>query len=213
MRNLFFILLLFSCSSQNTNKQTFKKSDSINVELYSLKAKVEDLNNKYFILNEQLDTLRARIATNFKTVNKLEEEEEVLKNVDKFNTSNASIKKAYYDAYKFYANNQFAKSLLAFSSFVEKYPNTSLTDNAYFWIGESYYKQAEYKLAIDEFLKVVEKFPDGSKAPDAMLRIANSYEFLNKKEDAISYYKELINKFENSKSAMAAKTALEKIKG
>jgi len=203
------IMFIFACSSNKVPSSSIDNSSLAN-ELYSLKARVDDLNNKIYILNEQVDTLRAKTVISISN-EKAEDKKEKAASNEEITTS--KIRQEYNEAYKSFTENRFAKSLLLFTSFIEKYPNSALTDNAYFWIGEAYFKQAEYKLALDEYLKLVNKFPTGSKAAEAMLKIAVTYELLKNPEEAIKYYKELIIKYPNSKSSITAKTNLDKIKG
>ena len=176
-------------------------------EIYRLRSRIEDLNNRVYVLTEQMESLRSRFRDTDKlqTYSVLAKEEKDQRNIVKFQTITAAMKRDYQGAYKYFKKGKFAKSLLSFSSFIEKYPNSSLTDNAYYWLGESYFEQREFALAIEEYTKIIKKFPEGSKAPDSLFRIALSYRNLGEKADADAYYKELMTRFPNSRAAMTAK--------
>jgi tol-pal system protein YbgF len=229
-------------------------------EIVELKAKVDDLNNRIFVLTEQLENLKARVpqaainapasapmkpalktTIKSKTKKGTSAEEEVIAaakgeglpegTVESEMEATAEptpiaapVKKPvtiaapatpsdhandpmyneYSSAYKLYQNKEYSKSLVAFYAFVEKYPNSYLTDNAYLWLGESYFQQGEYKMAIDEYQKVMQKFPQGSKTPDAMLKIATSYKMLGDKKNSDKYLDGLISKYPNANAAQYA---------
>jgi tetratricopeptide (TPR) repeat protein len=42
-----------------------------------------------------------------------------------------------------------------FEAFLKQYPNTELSDNAQFWIGETYYGKKDYEKAILEYEKAI----------------------------------------------------------
>ena len=70
---------------------------------------------------------------------------------------------------------RFLESARAFEDFIQKYPNNDLTDNAYYWLGESYYVKRQYPQALAAFQTLTEKFPTSSKAADSLLKIGYSY--------------------------------------
>ncbi|MBN1114035.1 MAG: tol-pal system protein YbgF [Oligoflexia bacterium] len=185
-----------------------KPSDAAE-EINRLKARIEDLNNRVYVLTEQMDSIRARFKTETPAAfTELEKQEKQEHEIESFNAVSSGMKKQYLQAYSFLKAGKYAKGLIAFSSFIEKYPDSVLTDNAYYWLGECYFEQREYALAIDEYLKVIKKFPDGSKTPDAMLKVAISYNRLGEKADSESYYKELMMRFPKSRASMLAKNKL-----
>lgn len=209
-------------------------------DVSELKARIEDLNNRIFVMAEQIDSLRARVKDDspqpkpVKVKQKTEEpkepqeskaeestmrdytaKEELKKEPEPKEAPEVDVKEEsspmhsmsddYFAAYNLFKEKEYAKSMVAFSSFIDKYPNSTLTDNAYFWVGESYYQQGEYALAISEYLKGIKKFPEGSKTPESMLKVSKSYRALGEEKDADAYSKVLKSKYPNSRAAMMAK--------
>jgi tol-pal system protein YbgF len=89
-----------------------------------------------------------------------------------------------------------AESALAlFTTFVGAYPNSELTDNAYYWIGECHYLLSDYPEALAAFKKVKDDFPGKDKVPDAILKMGYCYEKLGDKKKAHDTYTELVNDY------------------
>jgi tol-pal system protein YbgF len=248
---LMLSLFISSCAStdknisgsETTSTYTSSTSSSEGSEVLELKAKVDELNNRIYVMNEQIEGLRARLreeklpsATNVKAKTKTETkilaaqpsrpskskseasagalsaEEKIVKDflgtktaepvVDSKPSALTKSKNAMYNnylsAYAFFKEKKYARSLIAFSSFIDEYPNTILTDNAYFWLAESYFKKKEYVLAIQEFLKILEKFPDSSKAPYAALSLSYAYDKIGDKVSSEKIKRLLFQKYPKS---------------
>ena len=58
---------------------------------------------------------------------------------------------AFNLAYNDYLNGKYDLAVAGFQRFVKDFPGTSLTPNAYYWLGESYYQQKDYVRAIQSF--------------------------------------------------------------
>ncbi|MCX6112035.1 MAG: tol-pal system protein YbgF [Proteobacteria bacterium] len=208
--SIIFFGVFYSCSTTKTTTMPVNPPEATGKsdEVLELKAKIDDLNNRIFTMNEQLESLKARIKDKSAEENVLaaykgdKTQEKVASSSS--DNNNSPMYGEYLEAFTLFKNKEYSKAMVAFSSFIDKYTNTFLTDHAYFWLGESYYQQGEYTLAIDEYLKVIKKFPDGSKTPEAMLKIAMSYKVLGEKKDSEAYLKGLISKYPNSRAATTA---------
>lgn len=219
---LALLFLLASCSTVDTDNsvsrtedEKIRTSDTSNV--LELKAKIDELNNKIYVMNEQMEGLRARLRDEklpVKTLAKkntqdLSAEQKIVQEfvggtaaINKITHKSTNVMyKNYLSAYEFFKEKQYARSLIAFSSFIDQYPDTVLTDNAYFWLAESYYQKKEYVLAIQEYLKILENFPDGSKAPYAVLKLSNAYEMVGDKTSSEKYKRSLFQKYPKSMAA------------
>lgn len=200
---LFAIVLAGCSSSPPVKKVELKGTDDIS----DMKARLDDLNNRVYVLTEQMESLRSRLRDSSTVPSATSTK--VLKSPAMAEKNEDAMVKEYKDAYELYKDKKYAKALIAFSSFIEKYPDTVLTDNAYYWMADCYYSQKEYALSIDGFMKVLKKFPNESKAPEAMLKIAMAYKELGEKKDSDAQLKELILKFPVSRAAYAAKSMVE----
>ncbi|MEZ5460611.1 tol-pal system protein YbgF [Dokdonella sp.] len=79
-------------------------------------------------------------------------------------------KRAYDEAFSALKDGRYAESARRFQAFITDYPDTDLTGNAYYWLGESYYVTQNYQVALDTFATLLARFPQNQKAPDALLK-------------------------------------------
>ena len=80
-------------------------------------------------------------------------------------------KAAYDQAFGSLREGRYAESARRFQEFLERYPESDLSDNAHYWLGESYYVTQNYKVAQETFQLVLKRYPQSPKAPDAMLKV------------------------------------------
>ncbi len=91
---------------------------------------------------------------------------------------------------------------------MKNYPDTELSDNAQYWIGESFYIQRKFSEAIQGFDKVLTNYPKGDKAPAAALKKGYSLLETKNNDAGIRELRQLIQKYPNSDSAQLAKDRL-----
>lgn len=202
---ILFAVVLAGCSSSPSVKKVETKSTD---DISDMKARLDDLNNRVYVLTEQMESLRSRLRDSSTVPSQTKVFPQAKATVLEEKNEDTMVGE-YKGAYELYKDKKYSKALIAFSSFIEKYPNTVLTDNAYYWMADCYYNQKEYALSIDGFTKVLKKFPNESKAPEAMLKIAMAYKELGEKKDADAQLKELISKFPVSRAAYVAKNMVE----
>jgi len=79
--------------------------------------------------------------------------------------------KSLYDAaYNDYLKGNYDLGVREFQEYLSNFPNTDLSDNAAYWIGESYYRQRRFRQAVEEFDIVITRYPKGDKMPSALLK-------------------------------------------
>jgi tol-pal system protein YbgF len=118
----------------------------------------------------------------------------------------------YRDAYETFHKGDLDGARRKFEAFLKQYPNTELSDNAQFWIGETYYLRKDYEKAILEYEKAIVKYPEGDKIPAAILKQALAFLELQDKTNARNLFKRVIEKYPRSDQAEIAKKRLEAIK-
>lgn len=199
MKTLLIVLCFAVISGCGSSKVEVKKEAP--EDIAELKARIDDLNNRVYVLTEQLESLKSKpvdVVASKKT--------EPVSNVK---NAYVSQEKEYNAAYELFKSGQYAKALIAFSTFADRYPASALTDNAIYWMGECYLQQKEYALAIEEYSKVLKKFPKESKTPYAMYKIALCYKMLGEKKDSDIYLQELFTRYPNSEAVQEAKNNVE----
>ena len=115
----------------------------------------------------------------------------------------------YENAWKRLRERDYRGAIQQFKKFVEDHPDSSLTDNAQYWIGESHYALKEFDQAILEFDEVRKKYPDGNKAPDAWLKIGLAFAELGNRVDARLILQEVINRYPQSDAAKKARDKIQ----
>ena len=93
------------------------------------------------------------------------------------------------DARRFLQAGQFGKARDAFAAFIEAHPKDDLTDNAYYWLGESYFSSKNYKSAARVYAFGFDRFPKADKAPALLLKLAAALAKSDKKSDACKIFK------------------------
>ena len=126
--------------------------------------------------------------------------------------SSTGMGNLYRDAYETFHKGDLDGARRKFEAFLKQYPNTELSDNAQFWIGETYYLRKDYEKAILEYEKAIVKYPEGDKIPAAILKQALSFLELQDKTNARNLFRRVIEKYPRSDQAEIAKKKLETIK-
>ncbi|RLB69034.1 MAG: tol-pal system protein YbgF [Deltaproteobacteria bacterium] len=116
----------------------------------------------------------------------------------------------YQQAFGYYKNGSFEKSIDLFHAFIHAYPKHEMISNARYWLGENYYSLSEFAQAITEFKRVLADYPKSKKAPGSLLKIGMSYQAIGFDGKAKEFYQQLIEQFPDSNSAAIAR---EKLKG
>lgn len=96
---------------------------------------------------------------------------------------------------------KYPEAILAFSAFLEKYPDHPLAGSAQFYVGESYMKQKEYKLAIQEFQRVLTSYDRSSHISDTLSEMALAEDQLKIPNEASRHRQLLTSLFPQSPAA------------
>lgn len=81
----------------------------------------------------------------------------------------------YNQIYTTLKEGNYKQAIIDFDLFIKNYPDSSYTDNAYFWLGSAYFLSHNYPMALKAFKKVETDFADGNKVKDARLKIGYTY--------------------------------------
>lgn len=119
------------------------------------------------------------------------------------------MKKLYDAAYQDLVRGQGDLAREGFQEFLRKYPQSSLADNAQYWIGESYYSQKDYARAAAEFLEVPAKYPNSDKIAAAALKRAYAMLGLNRQAEGKALLEQLIRQFPRTPEADLARAKLQ----
>jgi tol-pal system protein YbgF len=118
----------------------------------------------------------------------------------------------YNDAYQTYQKGDMEEARRKFELFLKHYPNTTFSDNAQFWIGETYYAKKDYEKAVLEYEKVMVKYPEGDKVPAALLKQAFAFLELGDRLNGRNLLRRVIDRYPQSEQAEIARKRLEAIR-
>ncbi len=83
-------------------------------------------------------------------------------------------------AFDLLKDGKYPEATTAFRQFIATFPNSELSDNAWYWLGESHYVTRQYGEALKSFRTVIDRYPASRKLPDALLKIGYcNYELKN----------------------------------
>jgi len=188
--------------------------DRMNEDITTLKSEVADLkkeNQKLTELSAQVNELQnnlRQVDENQSSVNKSLKElmariGSLEKNTPREAPSSPPVpsldpEKTYNDAYRIFKEGRYPESEVAFSDFLEQFPQSKLADDAQFWIGETFLKEGKTIEALFAFENVVQKYPQGNKVPDALLRQGICFKLLGEKDNARFILQQVLDKYPHS---------------
>jgi tol-pal system protein YbgF len=119
----------------------------------------------------------------------------------------------YQSALERLNGRDYAGAEKAFQDFLLAYPQSSLADNAQYWLGEAYYVERRFTEALASFQKVLKDHPESRKVPDALLKIGYTYQELKRYREARETLARLIKSYPDARVAPDARERLKQIPG
>ena len=124
----------------------------------------------------------------------------------------SDMEKAYNEAYQAFKADDLDEAKDKFGSFLRQYPDTPLSDNAQFWIGEISFKKRQYEAAILAYEDVIKKYPNSNKRPDAILKQGLAFMELGDRIDARIVLENLVKDYPNTEQAKIAEEKLKTLR-
>ncbi|AZZ91202.1 tol-pal system protein YbgF [Hahella sp. KA22] len=123
----------------------------------------------------------------------------------------AAEQQEYDQAFDLIKRREYDKAVEALHAFIKKYPESELSANAYYWLGEVYLVIPKLEQARQAFVVVVGKYPEHRKAPDAMYKLGVTYHRLGDNAEAKKYLSQTVSRFPGTSSANLAKDYLRQV--
>ena len=158
-------------------------------ELRRLRGQVEELHHQLEQLRsqtrQQYMDLEDRLASVSAGMSRPSPEEEARderpgseagESDDEVGTTSASAEDpdaqaAYQKAFSSVQAREFDRAIAAFESFVGSYPESRLTPNAHYWLGELHTAEGRLEPAEAAFRTVLDDYPESNKVPDALYKL------------------------------------------
>ena len=106
----------------------------------------------------------------------------------------------------------YASATKGFRDFIAKYPESTLRDNAQYWLGEAYFVVRNFRQALEEFTKLMSNYPNSLKAPDALLKIGYCHYELGQWAKARESLNQVMVRYSGKPAAASAEQRLAKMK-
>jgi tol-pal system protein YbgF len=120
-------------------------------------------------------------------------------------------KVAYQAAFNLLKDGQYDRAIAAFQKFLVTYPDSSVADNAQYWLGEAHYVNKAYPEAEAAFQRVVDKYPQSRKLADALLKIGFCRYELKQWQSARDVLAQVVARFADTPAARLAQQRLDKM--
>ena len=117
----------------------------------------------------------------------------------------------YQSAYRDYQRGNYDLAIAGFRDFAARNPNSELSGNATYWIGESLYSQKKFREAIQQFDSVVTRYPKSDKVAGALLKKGYGYIALGEKSQGIVQLQYVVHEHPTSAEAALARQKLKSL--
>ncbi|NNF17019.1 MAG: tol-pal system protein YbgF [Gammaproteobacteria bacterium] len=182
--------------------------DQLNVEMRELRGQIE-------VLQYEAQEAGKRQRTQYLDVDgrlqKLERGGLAAVSTGATPDADGSDKVAYEQAFELLKNTRYTEAKAALTEFATAYPDSTLADNASYWLGEAHYVTADYAAALAQFEKMIGDFPASSKVPDALLKVAYCQYELKQFDQARNTLNSVINTYPNTTPARLATQRLQQM--
>jgi len=117
----------------------------------------------------------------------------------------------YQAAFDLLKDSKYDQATAAFQQFLATFPDSSLADNAQYWLGEAYYVNRNFTSALAAFQAVIDRYPQSRKLPDALLKIGYCDYELKQVDLATQVLTDVLTRFPDTPAGNLAKQRLDKI--
>jgi tol-pal system protein YbgF len=114
----------------------------------------------------------------------------------------------YSQAYADYARGNYDLAIQEYREYLRNYPNTDLSDNAQYWIGECNFSKGKFGEAIDAWNELLRDYPASDKIPDARYKKGVTLERLGRRREALVEYRNVVERYPNSEAGRKAREKL-----
>lgn len=122
----------------------------------------------------------------------------------------AAETREYEAALNLFKGNKIKEAAAAFDAFAKAHPDSTLTPNAQYWLGNANYALHDCKKAIEAHRVVVSRWPQNAKAPDSLINIATCQQELGDSKGVKATLETVLSKYPDSSAAATAKQRLKK---
>lgn len=198
-----------------SNADTGVKLNELTVKMEQLEAKLEDTNRRLSQLSQQIAETQGDLARLRSSAAGTAGVPRTAPGGSPEGAPDATARpggpspsELYDTAYGDYSKGRYALAIQGFGDYLKAYPNTDLSDDAQYWIGESHYAQKSYREAVAAFDKLLRDFPKSNRAPAALLKKAYALIELGQRPEAVVQLQYVMHEYTASDEARLARAKL-----
>lgn len=195
-------LKYYTAKFDSTLKVQTKEMAQLRIDFYT---KSDELGEKLEMLNTRLSETELQLTQMNEKLTKGRKPMPDSEDVAKLSPETRLL---YESAYLNYVKGNYTDAINGFKSYLKSAPDSPLSDNALYWIGESYAAMGKRQDAVDTFNELCTKYPASNRIPTVLYKIGIIYEEAKDLKTARSYFERLIKDFPNSPEAALAKNRL-----
>ncbi len=200
MDSLRYYTTKFDSILQHQSKELSQLRTDYYTKSEELAEKIEMLNTRLSESESQLTQINEKLSRGKRAVSDSEDVSSV----------SPEARMIYESAYLNYVKGNYNEAITGFRSYLKVAPDSPLSDNALYWIGECYYSLGKRQEAVDTFNELINKYPQSNKRPTALYKIGIIYEEAKDTKTARRYFEKVIQEFPNAPEASLAKERLKK---
>lgn len=170
----------------------------------------QELQNGMALIKDRLNDASAQIqqSTDFKGNSNAGNPDDTTKSSQKPDELNPEsiYRAAYYDVIK----GNYDMAIKGLNEYLKSYPQTSLADNALYWIGECHYTQKDYTKAQESYERLLKDYPQSENIPAAKLKLGMCLYNLKSKTKAKQYFQDVAKNYPGTDEANQAAEMLKR---
>lgn len=123
------------------------------------------------------------------------------------------VEKQYSAAFDQLKNGNYDAAIGAFKGFLQQNPESSFSDNAWYWLGEANYVKRNYDASLEAFQTVVNRFRASDKVPGSLYKIGVIQDERGEVDNAYGTLKRVVDQYPDSNVAEMARKRLQGLDG
>jgi len=209
-------------SMQGLSAQSMRSNADLAAEVKRLQEQIEALQASLDLTTRQLQTISQELATTRTriptgavlppvTAGEVAEGEAAVAAAEVAAVAagaGSTPEELYRAAYEDYMRGNYDLASQGFRDYMARWPDTELTDNALYWIGECLDAQGEPEEALTIFTQVLEDYPTSDKAAAAQLKKGLLYLKMGDQAQGVVHLQYVVYEFPGTREADLARERL-----
>jgi tol-pal system protein YbgF len=182
--------------SRKLNADFFTGMQQLQDRMSLVESRLADAGTQFNIAASMIETKKPSAPADSSDTNKT---------VDPLNPE-SMYRTAYYEVIK----GNYDMAIKGMEEYLKRYPQTSLADNALYWIGECHYTQKDYPKAQEAFERLLKDYPQSENLAATKLKLGLSLFNQKNKTKAKQYFQDVVKNYPGTDEANQAAETLKR---